>query len=306
MAHRGYRSPVPDAESLLAAYDAQLRPAESTDLPPGVTAEADGPIVRVVGQHRGFISAPQYVGLGGRALNELIGRQQEFFAERGEAVEWKTRGHDRPPDLPRRLKSAGFVPEPRETVLIGTTEDVVGVLAAPAEGVGFRQVTEEADLREVAAMESEIWGTDLSSLADDLLARVETGNTVVLVAEADDRIVSAAWLTFKPGTEFAGLWGGATIPTWRGRGVYKTLLALRARLAAEQGVRYLHVDASDDSLPILEALGFTAVTTTTPYVWTPPPNGFAHDPVTPATWEGQERTAPPIPPISQATGPAPE
>ena len=28
--------------------------------------------------------------------------------------------------------------------------------------------------------------------------------------------------------------------------------------------------ASDNSRPILERLGFTAVTTTTPYVWSPP------------------------------------
>jgi hypothetical protein len=37
---------VPDAASLLAAYDDQLRPAEATNLPPGVHAEVDGPIVR--------------------------------------------------------------------------------------------------------------------------------------------------------------------------------------------------------------------------------------------------------------------
>ncbi len=37
------------------------------------------------------------------------------------------------------------------------------------------------------------------------------------------------------------------------------------------GFRYLETDASDDSRPILERLGFTAVTSTTPYVWSPPP-----------------------------------
>lgn len=39
--------------------------------------------------------------------------------------------------------------------------------------------------------------------------------------------------------------------------------------AAARGVRFLQVDASDDSRPILERLGFVAITTTTPYVWTP-------------------------------------
>jgi hypothetical protein len=36
-------------------------------------------------------------------------------------------------------------------------------------------------------------------------------------------------------------------------------------------LRYIEVDASDDSRPILERLGFDAVTTTTPYVWSPGP-----------------------------------
>jgi len=56
---------------------------------------------------------------------------------------------------------------------------------------------------------------------------------------------------------------------WRGRGTYRALVAYRANLAAARGCRYLEVDASDDSRPILERLGFVAVTTTTPYIWSP-------------------------------------
>jgi hypothetical protein len=37
-----------------------------------------------------------------------------------------------------------------------------------------------------------------------------------------------------------------------------------------RGRHYIEVDASDESRPILERLGFVAVTTTTPYVWSPP------------------------------------
>jgi len=99
--------------------------------------------------------------------------------------------------------------------------------------------------------------------------RVQTGQFAVFAAEADGQVVSSAWLAFKPGTQFAGLWGGATLPAWRGRGIYRALVARRAELAAARDVRYLQVDASDDSRPILERLGFVAVTTTTPYVWTP-------------------------------------
>ena len=57
--------------------------------------------------------------------------------------------------------------------------------------------------------------------------------------------------------------------SWRRRGIYRATVAHRANLAAARGLRYIEVDASDDSNPILQRLGFIPVTTTTPYVWRP-------------------------------------
>ncbi|RKT54830.1 GNAT family N-acetyltransferase [Saccharothrix australiensis] len=264
---------MPDTTDLLARYDAQLRPAEWTNLPPGAHAEHDGPVVRVVGQHRrGFVSGARDLGTAGPALDAVIARQRDFFAARGEAVEWKTRGHDLPAELPERLSAAGFTAEPRETVLIGATADLAAAAPAPAAGVTVREVTSDADLRRVADMVSEVWGDDRSRLAAELGDRLRSGDgrTVVVVAEAGGRVVSSARLEFVPGTDFAGLWGGSTLAEWRGRGTYRALVALRAQIAAARGTRYLNVDATEDSRPILQRLGFTAITTTTPYVWTPP------------------------------------
>jgi GNAT superfamily N-acetyltransferase len=72
---------------------------------------------------------------------------------------------------------------------------------------------------------------------------------------------------FHPGTEFASLWGGGTLPGWRGRGVFRSLVAYRAALAADRGLRYLQVDASPESRPILHRLGFVELATTTPFIW---------------------------------------
>ena len=99
---------------------------------------------------------------------------------------------------------------------------------------------------------------------------VDPGALTIVVAEAGPTIVCAAWIRFEGDTEFATLWGGATLPEWRRRGIYRATVAYRARLAAGRGFRYLETDASEDSRPILERLGFTAVTTTTPYIWSPP------------------------------------
>ncbi|BAS07046.1 acetyltransferase [Arthrobacter sp. Hiyo4] len=96
---------------------------------------------------------------------------------------------------------------------------------------------------------------------------------MVFLAEASGEVVSAAWLEINPDTDFAGLWGGSTLPAWRGRGIYKALVFARAQVAATRGVKYLQVDASADSEPILPRLGFRAITTTTPFVWTPAAGG---------------------------------
>jgi len=143
---------VEDTEALLAAFDAQAR-AEPFEPPPGVRYERDGPVLRVVGAARGFISAPPDTGLRGAELDELIARQRDYFAERGEAVEWKTYAHDQPPDLVARLRAAGFVAEDLETVLVGRTEQMATPPVLP-DGVVLRQVTEDADMRRIADMES--------------------------------------------------------------------------------------------------------------------------------------------------------
>ncbi|MFC9844933.1 GNAT family N-acetyltransferase [Streptomyces sp. NPDC060223] len=261
-----------DTHPLLSAYDDQMRGAPPTP-PTGVTYEQDGPLLRIVGQFRGLVSGPRDLGVGGAELDRLIARQREYFAGRGEAVEWKTRGHDRPAGLTERLRAAGFVPEEQETVVVGLAEEMAAVRRPVVPpGVVLRRVTADVDMHRIAAMESAVWEADWSWLADDLIGRVEAApdEIAVFVAEADGEVVSAAWLVFREDTEFASLWGGSTLPGWRSRGIYRALVATRAALAAARGVRFLHVDASDDSAPILRRLGFHAITTTTPYVWSPP------------------------------------
>jgi hypothetical protein len=268
-----------DTAALLAAYDAQLRGAPAV-LPAGVVCEQDGPLTRIVGQARGFVQAPADLGVDGAALDALIARQRDHFAARGESVEWKVRGHDRPAALPGRLLAAGFRPEDEETVLIGRTGALTGGTAAPPAappGVTIRRAAADADFTAVAALLSAVWDMDMAFLGEDLRGRTAAApeDVVVFLAEADGVPVSAAWIVFRPGTDFAGLWGGSTLAAWRGRGVYRALVAVRARLAAARAVPYLQVDASADSAPILRRLGFEAVTTTTPYVWTPPAPGGA-------------------------------
>jgi len=265
---------VPDLSELLAAYDTQVRDRVPEPLPHRVTVERDGPLLRFLDlAGRGFVVYRDLGGLEGAELDELIARQVEVFAERGERFEWKLHGHDLPHDLSQRLRAAGFVPEETETIMIAPTADIAaGEVRLPA-GVSLREVTSRIDFERIAALERAVWGDeDQRGWLVDMLESertVDPSTLTIVVAEAGPTVASAAWIRFEQETEFATLWGGATLREWRRRGIYRATVAYRAGLAAQRGFRYLQTDASDDSRPILERLGFTAVTTTTPYVWLP-------------------------------------
>ena len=261
-----------DARTLRDAYDTQLRPEIPDPVPAGVTVERDGPLVRILGLDQGgFLTYRTLDGLAGAELDALIARQVEYFRQRGMSVEWKLNAHDEPADLADRLVAAGFVPEDRETVLIGPVAPLAGAVPVLPEGVRLREVTSREDLERIAAMEEEVWRSDRSHLVTGLEKEIaaDPQSITVVVAEADGEVVSAGWIRYVANTGFAGLWGGSTLERWRHRGIYRALVAYRARLADQRGTTLLQVDASENSRPILERLGFVPVTTTTPYVYTP-------------------------------------
>ncbi len=261
------------APDLLDAYDQQLRPAEVSDFEPGARLETDGPLIRLLGQHRAFIMSPAGVDWAREDTARLVRRQREYFAERAQPVEWKVRGHDRLGQLVPTLLANGFVAEPSETVVIAPVDVVAAWPVAPPPGVTIRPVHEPADLDRLADLESRVWSDDWSWIAQDLQARLAAApdRHYVAVAEAGQEVVAAGWLAGRPETEFGCLWGGSTLPPWRGLGIYRALVGLRAQVARRWGLRYLEVDASADSRPVLLRLGFVAVTTVTAFVWAPPP-----------------------------------
>jgi len=260
------------ASALLSAYDEQLRARVPDRLPPGETVTRDGPLLRFEGGPiGGWVLYRDLDGLEGAELDALIRRQVDAFAATGQRFEWKYHGHDRPADLPDRLLAAGFVPEPTETIVIGRVAELTGTPVLP-DGVTLREVTSRRDFERIGRLEQAVWGDDedwVVELLESELAIDPDGLTIV-VAEAGDTVVCAAWIRYVEGTAFATLWGGATLTEWRRRGIYRATVMYRANLAAARGFEYLETDASDDSRPILERLGFVPVTTSTPWIWKQP------------------------------------
>jgi hypothetical protein len=264
-------------EVYLAAYDEQIRARITATEAASGRADRDGPAIRKTwDQERGLITYRDLDGLDGTVLDAFIARQRDYFARLGQQAEWKYHSHDRPADLPGRLVAAGFSPEDAETLLIGESARLAADPARPA-GLTLREVTERADLERIRDLEQAVWGDDHDWLPA-VLGRDLTDPDdpcVVVAAEAGQQVVCAGWIRFHQGTDFASLWGGSTLPRWRRRGIYRATVAYRARLAAARRFRYIQVDASPASRPVLTRLGLLPVATTIPYVWNPSGHGGA-------------------------------
>jgi ribosomal protein S18 acetylase RimI-like enzyme len=263
---------VIDSAGLLAAYDSQLRC--DAEVAGAVSVTRQGPLLlATLGPSRGFITYRDLGGAGPDAIGLLAGEALAHFRADPaiREVEWKTRGHDHAPGLHEALLANGFVPDEPESIMLGEARALAVDVPLPA-GVTLRRVTAEADIRAAIAMQDAVFDHPLPrDMADAIVRRLAGQDDAELwVAEAGGTIVSAGRIEPVPGTEFAGIWGGATRPQWRGRGIYRALTAQRARAALRMGKTYINSDSTEYSRPILERSGFVKVSTTTPYNWRRP------------------------------------
>lgn len=262
-------------DALLAAYDDQLR--TDAEMARAHDVQRAGPLLWGVFDHGGFVSYRDLGGLTGTALDEAIERTVAHFRDDTdvESFEWKSRGHDAPADLGMRLVAHGLVAEPVETVMVGEASLLavdVALADTPDGPVVVRRIEPGPDAgpdltRMLEAQES-VFGGGRGPSVSSALRELTSGASEFWIAEVGDRVVCGGRLTPVEGTDFAGIWGGSTLPEFRGRGIYRALVAARARSAVARGIRLVHSDCTDMSRPILERSGLRAITTTTPYVWT--------------------------------------
>jgi hypothetical protein len=135
--------------------------------------------------------------------------------------------------------------------MVGEVSAVPAQAALPS-GVRLVPVTDPAGVGLLIEVHERVFGTGHSRLHRSLLAQLRDCPevTAMVVAMAGDEPVCSARIEFLPG-----------------RGIYRALVAYRGQLAAARGYRYLYVDASPDSQPILARLEFSRLARTTPYIW---------------------------------------
>jgi GNAT superfamily N-acetyltransferase len=253
-----------DRDALLTAFDAQVR--RRPEAGPGVAVVCGDATTRVVASADGW-SGVTWSDLSDTDVDGAISAEVAAFAATGRRWEWKYYSYDQPPTLPARLRAHGLVPDVVETLMIARIGDV-DLHVAPPRGVDVVQVRDAAGVDALVQVHDQAFGGDHSAVGRSVLADISDrpGAGAAFVAYAGATPISAGRVSLHDGTDFASLWGGGTIPAWRGRGVFRSLVSHRAVRAAAAGFRYLQVDASADSRPILQRLGFVEVATTTPYI----------------------------------------
>lgn len=251
-----------NAQELLALYDLEERILAQ---PAGMQREETSYVIRHVpldlrsGYRDGFIS---YSRLAEHDVAAAIDQQVRFFASLGLAFEWKVYEHDTPPDLRQRLAAHGFEVEEGEAIMALALDDAPPSLLAPVT-LDVRRLDDPDQLDDVMAVQRAVWQRDHAGQAGDLRDTLIMRPELLAVYAAYDagQAVASARLYYDGRSPFASLWGGSTVATHRKRGFYTALLAVRVQEAIRRGARYLTIDASPMSRPIVARFGFMHLTT---------------------------------------------
>jgi GNAT superfamily N-acetyltransferase len=200
--------------------------------------------------------------------DEAIAAHIEFYTSRGLSFMWGVYDYDLPVDLGTRLLNAGFLVANSSTVMIGESRRMAQDPKLP-DGTELVRIRDAAGVDLLITVHESVFAHDQQDLRRSILRRLQIApeETDMFVVTADGAPISSSRIEYLPSSEFAALWGGSTEPQWRGKGIYRAQVSRRAQLAAERGYQYLMVLASENSRPILTALGFETISHVTRYLW---------------------------------------
>ena len=202
----------------------------------------------------------------------IIDGEIAFFENLGREFEWKVYTHDQPQGLLAELRRRGFKIGEEEALMIRELRELPISLTLPAApGITVAAVTNAQGVDDFLAVEAALWPAS-EKMRDWLLARLKdpAQQELAFVAYEGRIPIGCGRVSVRRESRFAGLWGGAVLPAFRGKGVYRALLAARINHVSKfDSVQYLRVDALPTSRPILEKYGFQRIGSTWPAEWAP-------------------------------------
>ena len=235
---------------------------------PGMRREVTPDVVRHIDTSDTREGMVVFSQLNEANAEDIICDQVSYFESIGQDFEWKVYDYDKPTDLKEKLGSYGFIVEEAEALVVLDLNDAPEIFWQPVRHQVQRIVNPEK-LVDVQTVEQQVWNEDSSWVVDYLgdALRNYPKQMSVYVAYVGEQPASAAWIYFPAHSHFASLWGGSTVSGFRKQGLYTALLAVRAQEAKARHVRYLSVDASAMSRPILEKFGFEMIAYSYPCKW---------------------------------------
>jgi GNAT superfamily N-acetyltransferase len=200
--------------------------------------------------------------------DEVIQEVHSVVAPRHLPLMWVIDPETEPPDFADYLAGHGILPEtgaPSVDVMVLSIDAEIRSHSVP--GVEIHDALADAEtFRRADAVNAEAFEDPRrSGTADQMAAQerrrcnqIEAGNRRVLLVTIDGEPAGSAGLTLHP-PHAAIITGGAVREKFRGRGIYRMLVARRLEIAREAGVDGLTVWGGPMSAPILARLGFQTV-----------------------------------------------
>lgn len=247
-----------DKNELLAKFHKELRQEAQVQ---GYIREETEHVVRHVSQYgeSGFILASN---VNEDNAKEVIKNELKYFNSKKMDFEWKVYSYDYPSSLIDTLEQEGFeIGEPEALMVMKVDEN--HPMLTQVQTIEVKEITDKLGIQDIVVLEDTIWNESHEELGERLW-RDKQNNPESLYLYGiyvEGQLVSAAWMYLETNSSFSSLWGGSTLPSFRGHGYYTKLLAARARKAFEKGQPFLTVDASPMSRPILEKHGFQCLAT---------------------------------------------
>jgi GNAT superfamily N-acetyltransferase len=200
--------------------------------------------------------------------DEVIREARATIAPRHLPVMWTLDPETEPLDFANHLAAHDIHPDPHGSEFAVMVLPVEATIEAPrVSGLEIRDALADlSSFRSANAAAAEAFMSAGAGDDPELIAMQErrrlnmlaAGNRHWLLAVVDGEPAGAAGLALFP-PRGATINGGAVRPKFRGRGIYRAMVAARLEIARRTGVAGLAVWGGDMSGPILAGLGFETV-----------------------------------------------
>ena len=191
-------------------------------------------------------------------IDDVLEEVRSLLRERGRATtQWEVGSAAEPTDLVERLLERGLSrdKEPYAVALVLRREP-----PPPPQEIVARRVETLEEYAAASAVQWEAFDMPADEIAESrahLSERWAETVTVMHAAWLGDELIAAG--SSAPTEHGLLLYGGATLPTARGRGAYRAVLHARWQEAVRNGTPALITQGGSMSRPILERIGFERV-----------------------------------------------